>query len=213
MAPARHNSDAAAFVVGVLINPTHGVSTSILEERNPAEYAMRQAQERLGRRVLATAWIASPNIRLMSASGVSSGCSRRRRAISKSGTASTSKTTSAVMDQSNVKCRPAGTALATSSASKGLNVELLRQFSSVRVLALDRGQTHFRLERRKMRPAASLCHRMLLIRGENPRRHQIPRSRRAGSGAPESRRRCYMSGESCYSIEEFSRASASVRRL
>jgi hypothetical protein len=52
-----------------------------------------------------------------------------------------------------------------------MDVELLRQRGQ-RLLALDRGQSHFRLECRRMRPAAPLRHRMLLMRSENPRRCQ-----------------------------------------
>ena len=53
----------------------------------------------------------------------------------------------------------------------GMDIELLRQFGQ-RFLALDRGQRHLGLECRRMRPAASLRHPMLLIRSENPRRSQ-----------------------------------------
>jgi hypothetical protein len=52
-----------------------------------------------------------------------------------------------------------------------MDVELLRQFGQ-RLLTFDRGQGHFRFERRRMRPAASLRYQILLIRGENPRRRQ-----------------------------------------
>ncbi len=52
-----------------------------------------------------------------------------------------------------------------------MKVELLARSSRV-PLARDRDQGPFRLERRRMRPAASLRHRLFMPRGESPRRRQ-----------------------------------------